>query len=464
MPAINPTMDKAKEEASLKIFKRVLFDIKPSEAEIRDTTYNVNKLINLLKKIVPKDVELLVAGSIARGTNLKGNSDIDLFMLFNKKLGRDKVVKLGLEYGKAAAKREKGRYEIKYAEHPYIRLYLDSIGMKVDLVPALKIDSIEEMGTTVDRTPLHNEFINSSLNAKQRDDVRILKYLLKAHGIYGAEVKTNGFSGYLCELLIHHYGSINALLESASKFKLPILIEPKERKESISNDAAKRFNSQFIVIDPVDSNRNVAAGVSLESLGKFVLVSRKFTGKPSIDLFYGPKFSSEQAGTLVSKFAESLGIDTFIMVCNVKDKSEDVVYPQLRKVNQQIIRHLNQGGFNVYLSMQFVFGLKGILFIAAPKQSVESRILKGPSAFIPGASQDFIRKHKGAHGFIMRESEIYAIEKTDITSIAESLRKLPKNLQAHKDVTLSASNPIINKIPKEYSVLLYSELQKKISI
>ena len=457
-------MDKAKEEASRKIFKRILYDIKPNEAEIRDTTYNVNKLINLLKKIVPKDVELLVAGSIARGTNLKGNSDIDIFMLFNKKLGRDRVVKLGLEYGKAAAIREKGRYEIKYAEHPYIRLYLDYIGMKADLVPALKIDRIEEMGTTVDRTPLHNEFINTNLNAKQRDDVRILKYLLKAHGIYGAEVKTNGFSGYLCELLVHQYGSINALLESASKFRLPILIEPKDRKESAGNDATKRFNSQFIVIDPVDSNRNVAAGVSLESLGKFVLVSRKFIEKPDITLFYGPKFPSGQAGTLLTKFAESLGMDTFIIVCNVKNKSEDIVHPQLRKVNQQIVRHLNQCGFSVYLSMQFVFGLKGVLFIAAPKQSVESRMLKGPSVFIPAASKDFINKHKTAHGFIMHESEIYAIEKTGITSIADALGKLPKNLKVHKDVTLSGSKLIINRIPKEYSVLLYSELQKKISI
>ncbi len=457
-------MEKAKEEASRKIFKRILYDIKPSEAEIRETTHNVNKLISLLKKTVPTEVELMVAGSIARGTNLKGNSDIDLFMLFNKKLGRDKAVKLGVEYGETVARKEKGRYEIKYAEHPYLRLYLDSIGMKVDLVPALKIDSIEEMGTTVDRTPLHNEFINSNLNAKQRDDVRILKYLLRAHGIYGAEVKTNGFSGYLCELLIHHYGSIIALLESASKFKLPILIEPKERKESISNDAVKRFNSQFIVIDPVDSNRNVAAGVSLESLGKFVLVSRKFIGKPSIDLFYGPKFSSGQAGVLVSKFAESLGLDTFIITCNIKNKSEDIIYPQLRKVNQQIVRHLSQGGFSVYLNLQFILGKKGVLFIAAPKQNVGSRVLKGPSAFIPGASQDFMKKHRGAHGFMMRESEIYALEKTAITSISESLRKLPKDLKVHKDVVISGQNIIVNKIPKEYSATLYSELQKKISI
>ena len=219
-------MGKVNIRSTDKIFEKVLKDIKPSASEVADLTHKVNELMELLAKIVPKTVELRVAGSIARGTNLKGAGDVDIFMLFNKKIERDRIVKLGLEYGKKVLQKKKGRYEIKYAEHPYVRLYLDSLGMKADLVPAFKIDDVSEMGTTVDRTPLHTEFINSHLSTKQRDEVRLLKYLLKAHGIYGAEVKINGFSGYLCELLVHHYGSLQNLLVSAAKFHLPLVIEP----------------------------------------------------------------------------------------------------------------------------------------------------------------------------------------------------------------------------------------------
>ncbi len=456
-------MDRSREGATKKIYERVLKEIKPSDLEVKAMTYKVNGLMSRLKKIVPHNVELRVVGSIARGTNLKGDGDIDIFMLFNKKLDRDRIVKLGLEYGKKVIKKEKGRYEIKYAEHPYVRLYLDSLGMKVDLVPALKIDDISEMGTTVDRTPLHTEFINSSLSSAQRDDVRLLKYLLKAHGIYGAEVKTNGFSGYLCELLIHHYGSLNGLLSAAVKFRLPLTIEPKSKSEEHSDESAKKFNSKFVVIDPVDANRNVAAGVSLSSLAKFVLVARQFTEKPSAGIFYKKGLPTLKAGPLLKKFAADAGLDMFLIVCNVKDKSEDIIHPQLRKASQQITKYLEHSGFAVYLSTQAVVKSKGLIFIVAPKQCLNSRLLKGPSAFLHTASQNFINGHKGCFGFIISESDLYALEKNKTASISDALKKLPNTIRS-KDVDLKKPKLIVNSVPAEYSAVLYEELQKSLSI
>jgi tRNA nucleotidyltransferase (CCA-adding enzyme) len=453
-------MVRLNKDAYRKIFDRVLADIKPSDAEAADITYRVNELTEILAGIVPKNVELRVAGSIARGTNLKGNGDVDIFLLFDKSVGREKAVRLGLEYGKKVLQSKKGHYEIKYAEHPYVRLYVDSLGMKADIVPALKIDNINEMGTTVDRTPLHTEFINSHLTSMQKDHVRLLKYLLRSYGIYGAEVKTNGFSGYLCELLIHHYGSIQDLMSSAVKFRLPMVIEPRQRNESNSKETASRFNSQFVVIDPVDPDRNVAAGVSLESLSKFVLVARKFVQKPDIKLFHGIGFSQAQARGMVKKLSDS-GLDTFLLLSRVPDKSEDVIYPQLRKVNGQISKCLQQEGFSVYFSAQIISGRVGAIFMAAPKQRLVSRLLKGPTVFIPDASDAFIKKHRNALGFPIIDSEIYALEKARLQSVEDRSRSLPRSVLVHKDINLSKMRLLVNKVPKEYSVLLYSELQKK---
>ncbi|MBS7613865.1 hypothetical protein KEJ48_06465, partial [Candidatus Bathyarchaeota archaeon] len=39
----------------------------------------------------------------------------------------------------------------------------------------------------------------------------------KGIGVYGADIKTGGFSGYLCELLIVSYGDFIKTVESASK-------------------------------------------------------------------------------------------------------------------------------------------------------------------------------------------------------------------------------------------------------
>ena len=447
-----------------KIFDRVLKDIKPSDSEIADITYRVNELMGALASIVPKDVTLRVAGSMARGTNLKGTADVDIFMLFDKKMDREKAVKQGLEYGKALLKGRKGKFEIKYAEHPYLRLYLDSLGIKADIVPAFKIDDVSQMGTTVDRTPLHTEFINSNLSKRQRDEVRLLKYLLKAHGIYGAEVKTNGFSGYLCELMIHNYGSLMGFLQAASKFKLPVLIEPKSKRESDGSMASKRFNSQFVVIDPVDSDRNVAAGVSLESLGRLVIIAREFVQKPDIKLFYGHGFSDSNARKIVSNLSKEAGLDTFLIVSRVPDKSEDVIYPQLRKVSGQILRHLEQNGFNAYFVTQFISEREGIIFMAAPKQQIRSRMVRGPSAFIQGATAAFMKKHSKSLGFVMNGTDLYSLEKTDVATVEETLRNLPKAVLVHKDINLRNAKIFVNKVDPDYAILLYAELQRKIFI
>lgn len=457
-------MNKSNEDAAKKIFNRVLEDIKPSNDEVQDTTYRVNKLMNLLATIVPKDVELRVAGSIARGTNLKGDADIDIFMLFKKGLDREKLVKLGLEYGKKATQKAKGTYEIKYAEHPYVRLHLDEIGIKADIVPASKIDDIEDMSTTVDRTPLHTEFINSNLSNRQRDEVRVLKYLLKVHKIYGAEVRTGGFSGYLCELMIHHYGSLTKALEAASKFKLPLIMDPRFKKEIKDAEITKRFNSDFVIIDPVDKNRNAAAGVSHECLGRFVIVARRFVSRPSINLFYTGGFPSTKAGSLLSKFLSNSGLDTFIIESTIPGKSEDITFPQLRKVSRQIEDHLQRKGFSIYLNMQLIKGRKGIIVLMAPKQNLISRMLKGPSVFVENASGKFTEKHKGALGFSIIDTTIYALENSKHPTIDSELRDLPSLLTIHKDINLRKAKIITNRVPKELAFDIYAELLKKITI
>ncbi len=457
-------MKKSSEDAAQRIFDRVLKEIKPSKEEIQDTTYRVNKLMNLLGKIVPKSVEILVAGSIARGTNLKGDADIDIFMLFNKGIERDKLVKLGLEYGRAAARKAKGTYEMKYAEHPYIRLFIDEVGLKADIVPASKIDDPEHMTTAVDRTPLHTEFINSNFTNRQRDEVRLLKYLMKAHKIYGAEVKTGGFSGYMCELFIHHYGSLTKALEAISKFELPLIIDPRFKKEIKDAEMTKRFNSDFVVIDPVDKNRNAAAGVSHESLSRLVIVARQFSQKPEVDLFYGPGFSSLKVGGLLSKFVKDSGLHTFIIESTLPDKSEDITFPQLRKISRQIEDYLQRKGFTIYLNIPLIKGRKAVMLLLAPEQNLASRLLKGPNVFVQNAANKFMDTHKDALGFTISDVTIFAIDKSVHPKIEDALRDMPKIMKVHKDIDLRKAKIIVNKIPKELEFDVYAELLKKTTI
>ncbi|MGC9099149.1 MAG: CCA tRNA nucleotidyltransferase [Candidatus Micrarchaeia archaeon] len=457
-------MDPAKEKKLKQIFEHVLKEIKPDELEIKSTIAHANEIISRLKEVVPKDVELRVVGSIARSTNLSGDSDIDIFMLFSKKYSEEELERLGLDYAKRIIDKKKNEsYEIKYAEHPYTRLYLNDINLKIDIVPAYKISNIEEMGTTVDRSPLHTDYLNEHLTDRQRDDIRVLKFLLKQHNIYGAEVTVKGFSGYLCELLVLTFGSLTKLLEEAPKFKLPMAIIPDEKKVFHDEALAKRFNSRFVVIDPVDKNRNVAAGLSIESLAKFVLVARELIENPRLDLFYKKGFSSEDAPRLIKNFEKESGLRPVLIVVGVPNKSEDIIWPQLDKAGRIIISMVEKNGLSVYLYNVWVKGRQGFLLYYLPNDLSRSKLAKGPDVFAGEYSGSFIKKHRNSFGLFVKESILYSIDKRGhYLEIISKLMKR-KELNSSSDIKMKDAK-IFDKIPKRYAEDSYAALLETTSL
>jgi tRNA nucleotidyltransferase (CCA-adding enzyme) len=457
-------MEKEKKEKLERIFERILKDVKPDDLEIKSTIAHANEIMSRLKKIVPEDVELRVVGSIARSTNLAGDSDIDIFVLFSKKYSKEELERLGLDYAKKIIDKSKNEsYEIKYAEHPYTRLHLNDLGINIDIVPAYKISNIEEMGTTVDRSPLHTEFLNANLTDKQRDEIRVLKFFMKMHNIYGAEVKVKGFSGYLCELLVYTFGSLINLFEEASKFKLPLIIIPEEKKVLNDESISKKFNSPFVVIDPVDKNRNVAAGVSIESLAKFVLLSRKVIEEPKLELFYGKSFSSNEAPRLLKRFEEESKLQPVLISFKVPDKSTDIIWPQLNKAGNIIISLLEREGIKPYIFNIWMQDKQGFLIYFFPKELSSAKLVKGPNVFAGQYSNEFLKKHKNALGILISGQEIYAIEKR------EALRKIlhsivrRKELNSSEDIKMKNSKILMN-IPRKYAEKAWIAVIEKTSL
>ena len=102
-------------------------------------------------------------------------------------------------------------------------------------------------------------------------------------GAYGSEIATNGFSGYVSEVLILKYGSFESVLQALSnvqKDKNVISID------KVDEDMIKTFqNPNIIIIDPIDPRRNLGAAISAENIGRFILASRAFLKKPSMNFF-----------------------------------------------------------------------------------------------------------------------------------------------------------------------------------
>ncbi|BAK54422.1 CCA tRNA nucleotidyltransferase [Sulfurisphaera tokodaii] len=254
------------------IEEEVLKRIKPSKEDEEKLRERAQIILDRLKGYNAE-----IEGSFRKGTWLKGDTDIDIFVFFPKSVGkeylREKALKELIERFRDL------NYKIAYAEHPYLIVYVDDV--EIDVVPALSIESGEEAITAADRTPFHTKYVISHLDEKGRDEVRLLKRFLKGIGVYGAEIKVKGFSGYVTELLIIYYGSFKEVLRNASKFRPPVRIELVRPK--------KEFDSPLIVPDPVDPKRNASSAVSLKSLATFALASKIYLEKPSMEFFFPSK-------------------------------------------------------------------------------------------------------------------------------------------------------------------------------
>ncbi len=458
--AINPKKLK-------RIYAEVLSIIKPSADETLRNIANSNVVIEKLKRLVPSNVELVMVGSLSRGTNLVGNSDIDIFLLFDSRISKKKMEDMAMRAAKGLVKGTNGKFEVKYAEHPYARVYLENFNMKVDVVPAYKIANIENLATSVDRTPLHSRFINAHLTEGQKDEVRILKYLLRVHGIYGAEVKTKGFSGYLCEILIQQFGSLVKLMEEFSTIQLPICLYPKDRTISKDDSIFRKFSSRFVVIDPVDPSRNAAAGVSEESVAKLALIARRFVEKQSIELFQGPKFSSARAGSALSSLLKTMGMDLYCVMLNVPDKSEDVIWPQLDKAAKIIEADAAKQGFPIYLSTSCISGGKGILTYIAPNVILKTRLIKGPDVFAGKKHAfSFFNAHPRAIGKLVIKTTTYVIDKNRYVNFEQMLRSLVNGtlLKKRKDITFVRGKLFHNKLPKNIEKNVYESIRVALEI
>jgi tRNA nucleotidyltransferase (CCA-adding enzyme) len=443
------------------LVEAMLKEVMPSQTEIDSSTRIANQIMGRLKESAPKDVEILLAGSTARGTQISGNSDIDIFLLFPKSVKKAELEAQGLRIAKGIIdRRKKERCEIKYAEHPYVRLLLEDKGVTVDVVPAYKITSAEERATAVDRTQLHNEFVNSNLTQKQRNCVRLLKAFFDGHGVYGAEAMTEGFSGYLCELLIYHYGSFLQAITAFANVKVPLVIEAKKRAELVGAPAdalVKRFKSAFIVIDPTDSNRNVAANVSMESLARAALASRALLRNPNRGTFYRSGYSDIDAKARLSVLRKTLGASVYSIYFVVPDIAEDIIWQQLKKLSSRLVTELSSNGFVTMLSLQSLHNREALISLIIRDVVIKAEIAKGPSVFMGDAASRFVAARRNSHLISLDGERLYAIDTSRYTTPKALLRAFlaRKGAELPSYLVKKRMRIYVNSMPERIAKLVY---------
>jgi tRNA nucleotidyltransferase (CCA-adding enzyme) len=400
----------------------VLKEIKPTAAEDK----KVEAVIELLKKKVldssrklDAHIEVMLVGSVAKATHLK-DPDIDLFMLFPESTELEELKTKGLAVGKKVL----GGKE-HFAQHPYVRGVFQ--GYQVDLVPCFRIRDTREKMSAVDRTPFHTEFVKKNLKEGEADQVRLLKRFMKGVECYGAEAKVQGFSGYLCELLVMRFGSFRGVLEDATDWKVGDTLVLPEFEE-------KDFREPLTFVDPVDSSRNVASAVAPETLLRFVMASRAYLADPNRKFF----FPTERAPWDAAKIRAVAGkrLDSLLSVSFDRlDLIDDVVYPQLRKSLSNITATLERADFGIEKTSLHVDRMTHLLVELSSMTLPRERRHRGPPVNSENANE-FLAKWNslGVSKPFVESGRWYVQVKREFPRADDLLRAKIRSIPLGKDV------------------------------
>jgi len=435
-----------------RICEAVLERIRPDEGErqrVKAVTDRIIRKIN--EKASESDIEAnaISVGSTARNTWVRGDADIDIFIMFPADLSEADLKEKGL----ALARSISDRYEERYAAHPYIHAYFyDAEGRteyEADLVPCFSVKDASVLKSAVDRTPFHNDYVVKRISGLE-DEVLLLKQFMKCLGIYGSEQRRKGFAGYLCELLILNYSSFAELLRNASRWRYGerIDIEGQGTYKEAGDDP-------LIVIDPVDPNRNVAAAVSEYSFCRLIDAARDFLAQPSMDFFFPLEEEPMREAEFKNRVKER-GTELVMVMFEAPDVVEDILFPQLRKAEASVTNLIERNGFTEYRSEVCVEGDKAFLLFellvwALPRLKKHA----GPPVTSKYHSEEFKNKytaHKQEKKNLFIENGRYVVEVernyTDVVSLLKNELK-----------SCSLGKQVVESVDKGYEVLRNEEIQ-----
>ena len=423
----------------------VLQKITPSVEQRQKLNEVVAALEQLIKKELAgfqvSEVEVQLVGSIAKDTFLAHKLDIDFFLLFPTSEPIEVLKKVALGVGRALLESP----EECYAEHPYIRGLFQ--GFPVEIVPCYSIESAEQKLSAVDRTPLHTQYVLSHVTVELKQEILLFKQFLHGIGCYGAEAEIEGFSGYLCELLVLYYRTFDKLVSSAQRWKAGEIL-------SLTEGVFPRFDTPLVFIDPVDETRNVASALSSEKFRLFVHACKSFVEKPGVTFFFPNKVIPWSLVEIQRQVCQQQFVG---VVFSKPDVLSENLYPQVRKATRAIQDFCKRYDFSLRDITFFVDDAKNLVYIVLNPESLvlsETLVHKGPPVQKKQNAREFCLKWEHSPRTVKppfeEDKRLFVEIKREYTHLVDFLRDNLSSLSLGKDINLVVS--------QEFKVLSCEEL------
>ncbi|MGA8905121.1 MAG: CCA tRNA nucleotidyltransferase [Candidatus Bathyarchaeia archaeon] len=422
------------------------------------------------------EAEVRLDGSVAKDTWIRDYADVDIFMRVSPQLSKTQLRDVCLPPARKALRPHK--IVERYAEHPYIEstVELDERReLRVNVVPCYKVEKGNWLSAT-DRSPYHTEYIRQHLTEAQRDEVRLLKAFMRGIGSYGADIKTGGFSGMLCETLIVSRGEFQQVVRDFTQWRDDDFIDVENYYEGRREEAHRIFREPLIVVDPVDKGRNLAAAVRQDQLWNFVAASRQVNSRPTTALFTEPKVKP-LTRTEYRRLVLARGSTILCLVLGKIDAVVDILWSQLYRTERAVFSLLENNDFQMVRSWAWSDekSLNLILFELELGQLPDARHHIGPPVSKFNESASFLSKHSRSAStisgpwidnarWVVQKKRRFVSAKTLLTSalrsggedvgvaglLAKSFRKNMRILENENVGMLIASNTEFAKAMRTY--------------
>lgn len=350
-------------------YTTLIKSLRPSAKEMEHVSDITQQLSNHLETITAEknfNITITPGGSTAKGTNLQGNFDVDIFIQFKTEGKLDDMLETLLEGMK---------YDRVHGSRDYFTLEYG--GFFVELVPVKHVTSCEEAENVTDMSPLHVQWAQEHLTDKLRDDIRLAKQFCKATGVYGAESYINGISGHVLDILLIYYGGFDAFIDAVCAWNGLTVIDPENQHEDplhALNQA--KLTSPLIVIDPIDKNRNAAAAMNTKTYEQLISAAKSFKASPDktyfeIDILDENELCEEKKDT----------DELFVIEATPLKGKRDVTFTKLLKIKEFIERHLELAEFTVRKAGWQPQENKAVLFFFVDSTPLKKEFVRqGPPA------------------------------------------------------------------------------------
>ena len=420
-------------------------ETKPEVKEIQEKLdKNVtNKVEDAIKELGIEDkiYDVAMQGSYEKGTDLPASgSDMDLFVVFNTDVSEEEKNQYGLEIGRKVLNKDFAESqgwtnyydEEVTATSKYVQAFFKDgeQDVEVQIVPTkhLTLEQIrdrkldgKDIEIGMERTPHQTEYMKTALKGKEVE-VRVLKKFMKDAGLYGSNLKQQGFSGYSAEVLIDEYGSFENVIDFFADLKEGDVVDKQ-------GGGKRNKENAFSIIDPIDPNRDLVTAFSTQKIGRTINVAKKFkeTGK-----IPEPEYREMDSTTI-----------TF----DSDEVNEDTLIGQVRKMAKSYQSVLGKMGFNVETNTEKVndinVELPDFSFDAEWDNDKKKNIVKinmgSNNITIPKEYKDkgvplgmekainiYKEKNKGLK-FVEEDGKLKAIKKRQFTSMIDAVNYLNNN-------------------------------------